>query len=50
MKRMKKLDTERYTPECLTEWEQVKCVSTLVITENKTTLMSVTKPRPLMCT
>ena len=32
------LDTGRYTPECLTEWEQAKHVSTLVITESKTTL------------
>ena len=34
-----KLDTGRYTSECLTEREQVKHVSTLVITENKTTLL-----------
>ena len=34
-----KLDTGRYTPECLTEREQVKHISTLVITENKTTLL-----------
>ena len=34
----KQLDTgRRYTPECLTEREQVKHVSTFVITENKTT-------------
>ena len=33
------LDTGRYTPECLTEREQVIHVSTLVITENKTTLL-----------
>ena len=44
-----KLDTGRYTPECLTEREQVKHVSILVITENKTTILDVTKPRPLMC-
>ena len=33
------LDTGRYTPVCFTEREQVKHVSTLVITENKTTLL-----------
>ena len=38
--KLNKLDTGRYTPEFLTEWEQVKHVSTLVITENKTTLQS----------
>ena len=35
-----KLDTGRYTPECLTEREQVKHVSTLVIAENKNTYVS----------
>ena len=34
-----KPNTGRYTPECLTEWEQVKHVSTLVFTENNTTLL-----------
>ena len=33
------LDTGRYTLECLTEREQVKHVSTLAITESKTTLL-----------
>ena len=33
-----KLDTRRYTPEYLTEREQVKHVSTLGFTENKTLL------------
>ena len=35
---IQKLDTGRYTPEYLTEREQVKYVSILLVTENKTTL------------
>ena len=51
IKKMKimKLDTGRYMPKCLTEWEQGKRVSTLVITENKTTLLCQWRNQDLMC-
>ena len=35
----KVLNTGRYTPECLTERDQLKHVSALVVTENKTAIL-----------
>ena len=45
-----KLDTWSYTPKCLTKWEQVKPISTLVITENITTLLYYWWNKGLLCT
>ena len=44
-----KLDTGRYTPECLTEREQAKHGSTLVITENKATLLFQKQNQGISC-